>query len=75
MLAALCQAGRTLTAFTVVILTVLFIWYLNPNACAAYFFNWQGLFPMQVRRCSNHHAANLRRNIPLGSRCMEIQFV
>ena len=43
------QAARTLTAFTVVILTVLCIWYLNPNACAAFFFSWQGLLPMQAR--------------------------
>lgn len=42
------QATRTITAFSVIIATCVFLWYIQPTSCAAFFFAWQGLFPMQV---------------------------
>ena len=43
------QASRTISAFTVVIITIAILWYVGATSCTSFFFAYQGFLPMQVR--------------------------
>lgn len=43
------QASRTISAFTVVIITIAILWYVGASSCTSFFFAYQGFLPMQAR--------------------------
>lgn len=47
------QASRTISAFTVVIITIAILWYVGASSCTSFFFAFQGFLPMQARPASH----------------------
>lgn len=43
------QASRTISAFTVVMVTIALLWYVGASSCTSFFFAFQGFLPMQAR--------------------------
>ena len=48
------QASRTISAFTVVIITIAILWYVGASSCTSFFFAFQGFLPMQARPTRSH---------------------
>ena len=55
----LWQASRTISAFTVVIITIAILWYVGASSCTSFFFAYQGFLPMQARPARSGYKAHL----------------